>query len=320
MVLMCPGFPDDQTVFRPFAKALSEKGGVLVGVMCLPGYEDTEESPWTSHKPDGYSFDEMTQTVREASKALRAASTHESPELTGIFHDWGVIPGSQWASRLEEEAKDASDSSGLVKPDKLVFFDVLVGPSPEAEDVPTNVEKRVMKEFISATLYMVCFAVGFFVQRYIARPLAPLAALPPLIFLTILDLTPTYDFDNTASDPLYGDKKPGLFRLFYMTYPYWNYIKICLSEMSFLEPHSFFALHQDWKSTPILYLYGKKKKAQFHNLTALKMLEREENEKRSLSKAIGVEESGHNLFLQKHDECLKQVLDFIKAENTFASS
>ena len=320
IALMCPGFPDDHTVFQPFAKALSEEGGLLVGVMCLPGFDDREEVPWTSHKKDGYSYDEMTQAVREASKALRAASTHEKPELTGMFFDFGTFAGTQWASRLEEEAKDANASADLVKPDRVVFFDVILGPSPKAEDIPTDIETPTTKEFVSGNLYNFVFALGFLTQRYIAKLLAPFVVFPPLILLTILGLTPLYEFDTIATDPLYGDKKPGLFRLFYLTYPYWNYIKVCWAEKSWAGPKKTITLHQDWKATPILYLYGKKKKCYFHNFATLAMLEREEAEKRSLSKAVGVDEAGHFLFVTKHDECLKHVLDFVKAENTFVSS
>lgn len=316
IALLCPGFPDDQTVFQPFAKALSEKG-MLVGVMCLPGYEHSEEVPWTNHNKDGYTFDEMTQAVREASKALRAASTHKSPELTGMFHDWGCFPGAMWSSRLEEEAKDAS---GALKPHKMVYFDVVVGPSPKAKDVPTDVEKLSTKEAVSGILYWFLFALGFLVQRYISKPLAPLVALPPLIFLTILGLTPTYDFDNVASEPFYGDKKPGLDRLFYMTYPYLNHFKLAWSGKNLGGAKALVTLHEDWKSMPILYLYGEKKKTQFHNFATLEMLKREEREKLSLSKAVGVKEGGHYLFIQKQDECLKEVLDFVNAENTFVSS
>jgi pimeloyl-ACP methyl ester carboxylesterase len=164
------------------------------------------------------------------------------------------------------------------------------------------------------------FALGFLTQRYIAKPLAPFVAFPPLILMTILDLMPLYQFDNTATDPLYGDKKPGLFRLFYMTYPYWNHFKVCWAEKSWGGVKETITLHKDWKATPVLYLYGKKKKCHFHNFVTLAMLEREETEKRSLSKAVGLEEAGHFLFVTKHDECLKHVLDFVKAKNTFVSS
>jgi len=288
--------------------------------MCLPGFDDREEVPWTSHKKEGYSYDEMTQAVREASKALRAASTHEKPELTGMFFDFGTFAGTQWASRLEEEAKDANASADLVKPDRVVFFDVILGPSPNAEDIPTDIETPTTKELVSGNLYNFVFALGFLTQRYIAKLLAPFVVFPPLILLTILGLTPLHEFDPIATDPLYGDKKPGLFRLFYLTYPYWNYIKVCWAEKSWAGPKKTITLHQDWKATPILYLYGKKKKCYFHNFATLAMLEREEAEKRSLSKVVGVEEAGHFLFVTKHDECLKHVLDFVKAENTFVSS
>ena len=37
IALCCAGFPDDHTIFQPFAELLAKRGNVFVGVMCLPG-------------------------------------------------------------------------------------------------------------------------------------------------------------------------------------------------------------------------------------------------------------------------------------------
>ena len=49
------------------------------------------------------------------------------------------------------------------------------------------------------------------------------------------------------------------------------------------------------------------------------MLEREEAEQRSLCRVVPVEGAGHWLYVQEQELCLKHVLDFIRAENTFAT-
>lgn len=318
MALLCAGFADDHIVFQPFAKAMSEKGGVFVGVMCLPGYDDRADAPWTTHNLDGYTFDEMVLSVREAAKLLRENSTcKEKAEFTGIFHDWGVCIGSMWASRLEEEAKDATDPDPT-KPDKIVFIDVLVYPSPKATNVPTQdeLEQPTMRAFLARNIYLYVLASGFLFQRYMSRILAPFVVFPAFILLGISGLAPTYDFDVKSIAPLYGDKKPGLQRIVYMAYPYWNIFKLGLTQGPEAADREL-SHHLDWKTMPILYLYGTKKPCMFHEMTTLKMLETEEAEGRSLSKAVAVEDAGHYLYVQKEDECLKHVLDYIEAKNTF---
>merc|ERR1719362_1474074 len=99
-----------------------------------------------------------------------------------------------------------------------------------------------------------------------------------------------------------------------MAYPYWNMLKLPSKEIKKLFSH-----HRDWKAMPILYLYGTKKNAMFHDYSTLQMLKREETEGRSLSKAVAVEDAGHFLYIQKPEECLEHVLSFVNAENTFAS-
>ena len=304
MALLCAGFADDHTVFQPFAKALSEQG-VFCGVMCLPGYDDRDDAPWTSHNPDGYTFDEMVQCIREAAKLLRENSTHETAEFTAIFHDWAIPVANIWCQRLEEEANDAA-APDPIKPDKLVLFDVLMKPSPKATNIPTeNLKKPTIREFLAKTIYFYIMALGFLVQRYVSRKLAPVVTIPTFILVAVFGLLPTYEFDLKSIEPLYGEKKPGIQRILYMAYPYCNF---------FRHNVKLFAHHLDWKAMPILYLYGTKKPTMFHDQDILKMLQNEEAEGSSLTRVVAVEEAGHYLYVQKQDECLQHVLGYMRAE------
>ena len=321
MALLCAGYADDHTVFLPFAKALSQEGNVLVGVMCLPGFDDRPEDgiPWQSHPREGFSFDQTAKAVREASKALKGISTHERPEFTGIFHDWGTISGSIWAQQVEHEARDDDndDASSVLRPDKMVYFDVLLSPSKAAPDYirARDFPKPTLFEALRK-LYMVVLAICSLIQIYLPRQLAVAFFVPCMSLLIATDRVPLYYFDMTSIQPLYGDRKVGLLRMMAMSYMYRN----AFTEIVFAsrKPKPLL-LHEDWKAMPILYLYGEKKKAMYHSPNALAMLKREEAENRSLSRAVGVEDAGHYLYVQKHDECLKHVLEFVKAENKFVS-
>ncbi len=101
IAIMSAGFPDDQSIFCPLASRLAKETGTLVGVTCIPGFDDREDKSWTTHKKEGYTWDEMVHAFREAVKVLRSESTFSSTktsektkaELVGIFHDWAVVPG-----------------------------------------------------------------------------------------------------------------------------------------------------------------------------------------------------------------------------------
>ena len=93
IAIFCTGFADDHDVGMSFCSKLAEKNNTLVGLMCIPGFDDRPDKPWTAHKKGGYTFEEMADAVRESVKVLRAESTVEKAKLTGIFHDWGVMPG-----------------------------------------------------------------------------------------------------------------------------------------------------------------------------------------------------------------------------------
>jgi len=325
MALLCAGFPDDHTVLLPFAKALSEtqggtKNSILVGVMCLPGYDDRPEDgvPWESHPPDGFSFDRCERAVREASKALRKVSTHDCPDFTGIFHDWGAIVGSLWAQRVEVEARDTPGA--VLKPNKIVFFDVLNGPSPTMQGLIKESDCKVPGPTLHQMMvhaYMGVHAMSFWISRYLSRHLAAAVGTFCLALMFLLGLYPVYLPDARSRADLYGQKQMGLHRMTYMSFMYSRMITDFLRSPSL--SYSPGQLHEDWKEMPILFLFGTEKRTIFHSSVSLDMLQREEKEKRSLSKAVAIEGAGHWMYLQKQDECLKYVLEFMNAKNTFVS-
>ena len=54
---------------------------IVSAAVCIPGYED-----W---KPEGYTFEEIVVSLREATKVLQGLSTNGSAKWIGVFHDWG---------------------------------------------------------------------------------------------------------------------------------------------------------------------------------------------------------------------------------------
>jgi hypothetical protein len=129
---MSAGFPDDEGIFAPFAIKLSKELDAFVGVTCLPGYHDEgDNQSWKRYKKNGYTFDEMTNAFREASKALRQEylTTANSKDdvkkvhMIGIFHDWGVIPGLMWANRASQDLlSSASWSKQSSKNTSMMIF------------------------------------------------------------------------------------------------------------------------------------------------------------------------------------------------------
>jgi len=192
IAILCAGYADDHTVFQPFANELAKAATkakskatttTLVGVICLPGYDDRPEDGvgWESHKKDGYTFNDWSNSIRDAVKALRNESTYpkggvEHTKFTGIFHDWAVLPGTMWLNRTLKEAEQqqkekntTSSSSIIFKPNNVVFFDVLLGPSSTIKGVTQEVEyiEKSVKQDICEWLYRIVFATSYLVQRYI---------------------------------------------------------------------------------------------------------------------------------------------------------
>jgi len=61
-------------------------------------------------------------------------------------------------------------------------------------------------------------------------------------------------------------------------------------------------------------MYGLDKNCHWHDNRAIKLLEREEEEGRSLSKAIPVENAGHFLYNQQPKICLEEVQAFMNVK------
>jgi len=120
IAILCAGYADDHTVFQPFANELAKATNAkskattttLVGVICLPGYDDRPEDGvgWESHNVNGYTFNDWSNSIRDAVSALRNESTFvkgvEHTKFTGIFHDWAVLPGTMWLNRTLHEADE----------------------------------------------------------------------------------------------------------------------------------------------------------------------------------------------------------------------
>lgn len=330
IALCCAGFADDHTVFQPFAKSLSQGDGstiaaaggdtVFVGVMCLPGYDDRPQDgqPWTSHKRDGYTADEWADAIREAANVLMSESTSRGAKFTGIFHDWGVIAGTIWVNRATHEAQDHPN---VVKPDNVVYFDVLRPPSKNSKNiVQREVPGRSILQKACGLLYTVVLAKSFLLQRYVSKYLAAFYFVLCFSILNLLGLSPCQKFDTDSIGPLYKDHPISLFRLTYMAYPYWTNIyqamlqKVLFGKTLPMETDDTTRLHDDWNQTPILFMYGLQKNTMFHSNASLQMLEQEPQKKGgSVSKAIGVQDAGHFLYapLQKMDICVKAVLSFM---------
>jgi len=301
IALLSAGYPDDHEVFLPFASRLAKETDTFIGVTCLPGYHDREDLPWTEYKKDGFTFDEMTNAVREAMKSLRLHSTYlDKPKIIGIFHDWGVMPGCVWANRAKED--------NLNVPDELILFDVLPPPHPETKGGIPKARKPTMYALMITLVYRVIFASSFLAQRYLGNAVATFVFLVGVIFLKLLRLSPTYDIDSKVFDARKTPVKIG--RMIYMAYPYVRMFQAMFSGKGFED----YTLPKDLNRMPVLYMYGTEKRVMFHDERSTKLLEREHNEGRSKTNSIAVDDAGHYLYtdVQKLDYCLDCVKEFIK--------
>lgn len=300
IAVLCAGYPDDHEVFQAFASRLADEAGCLVGVTCLAGFDDRKERPYTANKLSGYSFDEMTGSLREAVKALRAESTNKDAKLIGIFHDWGMAPGTMYTNRtLEEGTED-------LIPDRLVIFDVLAPPHPKATDVPTTRKDTFYETFVTLA-YRAVFAAAFGLRRYISKFLAQAVFLSGMITLTVLGLGPSLDIDNKVFEQ--RQKKPPLDRFVYMAYPYYYALKSMVSG-NLEQDFPGMSLPLDLARTPVLYMYGTEKRIMFHDRRSVAMLENE-NKKGGKSKVVVVEKAGHYLYVQQEDICMKEAVKFV---------
>mmetsp|Transcript_36877 Transcript_36877/g.66320 ORF Transcript_36877/g.66320 Transcript_36877/m.66320 type:complete len:346 (+) Transcript_36877:33-1070(+) len=311
MALMSAGFPDDQKPFIPFASRLANETDTLVGLICLPGFDDRADKPWTDHKrdkKDGYSFDEMATCFREAAKALRSESSSPTkPKFTGIFHDWGVNPGAMWANRA---IADGSENA----PNELVYFDVLMPPHPSTPDMPPADGKISIRQLLVNHYYQFVLGLAFGIQRYVANIFAIFGLIFGMIPLMVpCGISPTGKIDDDTRKEL---GVPDISHSIYMCYTYFNvvyrgegYKKLLTHQLD-----EDYTLPQDLSKVPVLYMYGTDKSANFHLEQPLKVLQREHDEKRSKSKVVAVDGAGHYLYLQKPELCFDCVTEFMKED------
>lgn len=301
IAICCAGFPDDHSIFQSFASRLSKENSCFVGVTCIPGYDDRPDKPWTSHPDKGYTFQDMTNNVTEAVKALKQESTCKDAKLTGIFHDWGTFPGAIWSNRV------LAEDDGSTQLDRLVYFDVLPEPRKDTKDLPKappGILQETLFETLATWLYRIIFIVTNMLQLYVAHVVALLFFGVSMSILNILNLSCTRAIDaKVAGEAGFSRSKR---HLFWMMYPYRSMLK-----PSTLKDAVDFALPKDLKTTPVLYMYGLDKNCQFHNKRGVKLLEREEEESRSISKALPLKNAGHWLYIQQADVCLETVKTFM---------
>mmetsp|Transcript_35794 Transcript_35794/g.75374 ORF Transcript_35794/g.75374 Transcript_35794/m.75374 type:complete len:346 (-) Transcript_35794:285-1322(-) len=310
MALMSAGFPNDHNVFVPFAFRLAKEADTLVGLTCLPGYDDRKDKPWVDHKKnkrDGYSLDEMAICVGEAAKALRAESTCPTKaKFTGIFHDWGVVAGSLWSNRAIADGSD-------ILPDDLVYFDVLAPPHPSTPDLPADDAIPSFGRLLVRHFYQYVLAFSFAAQRYIGDRLAIMILLGGMI-PTALGLRLASKHDEGARKML---GSPNISHLIYMGYPYYHMIfSTSIMNVVRWKIHKIYTMPQDLSKVPVLYMYGTEKATKFHTDQSVKVLQREQDEKRGKSKAVAVDGAGHWLYKQKADECFNCVVEFMKEDTS----
>jgi len=297
VVLLCAGFPDDHSAFTPFATRLANEADCFTGVTCLAGYDDRPERPWTTHKKDGYTFNEMSAALRDAGRALRAKSAVKEgkAKYTTIFHDWGVVIGMNYVNQAIEE------NDG---PDDVVIFDVLLPVHPESENLPPPTSKSFYYHLVEKT-YRIVFAQSFLLQRYVHKFVGLLNLVICMIVIKILGLSPLGKID----DKVHEERKPplDLGRMLYMAYPYWHImIKLVLvgkGPVANIQP--------DLDKVPLLYLYGTEKAINFHDEQAVAYIRQEGGKEGNKSDAIAVGNAGHYLYLQQEDVCIGYVKKFI---------
>jgi pimeloyl-ACP methyl ester carboxylesterase len=319
IVLTCAGYPDDHGSFGPLAQRLAKESNCLVGVTCLPGFDDRPENakPWRSHHKAGYSFLEMAASLHEAVKVLRAHSTNPKAKFTAIFHDWGVVPGLMLTNRAlkikELDDNDDNDSSDKLAfcPDQVVLFDVCLDPHPKTANVPVPPRKSVqyiIYDLAVQVSYRLLLAICFILQRYVSSQIALLLMGSGFALLTLLNLNPTRNIDRQIVVQQQVGKEPA--HLTYMAYPYFYLWKIILTGRLIQELKGGH-LPKDLTATPVLYLYGLDKNIQFHQDNAVALLQ-QENEQGRRSKAIAVKDAGHWLYLQQAEHCFAHVNTFIQ--------
>jgi pimeloyl-ACP methyl ester carboxylesterase len=318
VLFFCGGFPDHWSTFRPLAQRLCSSNNsknydsdssstgipakhIVCGVTCLPGY-DTHHSNFKS----GYTFDEMVVSLQSACKVLLSTVTEKSlkddvrMELTGVFHDWGSYVGAMAVNR-----------SNHITPHyykKVVFFDVLPPTHPKLRirrETPHLLKSLILMSYTSL------FATSHTIQRYLSYWLAFLVHLIGYCILFVLGILPVRwnDYQTFLSD---RPREYTVRKQIYMQYPYYElwrgflfqgpkkFLKTTLSDATLPENVT------SVDGTPVLYLYGTKKNAMFHDSNVLAWLQQQ-----NPAAVVHVDDAGHWLYRQKENICYESILKFI---------
>jgi pimeloyl-ACP methyl ester carboxylesterase len=320
IVLTCAGFPDDHGSFGPLAQRLAKESNCLVGVTCLPGFDDRPDKPWKNHHKEGFTFLEVVASLHEATKVLRAYSTNPEAKFTAIFHDWGCLVGLMFTNRaLTLEEDDSSEHHHhAFTPDQVVLFDVCLGAHPKATNVPVPPPKTLLYFLYDLAVqvsYRLLLALCFLLQYYVSSKMAANLFDYGFLVLNILRLSPVRAIDNNLSATAPTDPQDYKHRITYMAYPYYYLWKVIfrgkLDEDGGIVDLAGVHLPKDLTTTPVLYMYGLDKNIQFHQDDGLCLLEHEHEQGRR-SNAIAVKDAGHWLYKQQADICFAQVDAFIQ--------
>lgn len=293
VALMCAGFPDDQTIMTPLAIKLSECG-ILVGVICLPGYQcNVGEKSWRDFKRIGYTFDELVSCFREAVKILKAQSKAKNPRLTGIFHDWGAPIGTIWANKCDEDGSPDA-------PDELIMIDVL-GPPRTLDNSNLSLFDMIVTfsyRFVNALSFLLGPILGV-VSMIIGYGIIGILHIGPLNFEKDLNMI-----------NLRIQRDPRIIQHWiYMSYIYFQMFRDVIFDKNLVH---YFKFPKDLSKCPLLYLFGTEKRVMFHHNESVDILQLEHKKGKNKSSAIGFK-AGHWLYTedQAFTLCLEAITDFI---------
>ncbi|KAL3927036.1 MAG: hypothetical protein SGPRY_003011 [Prymnesium sp.] len=288
MLFFLAGYPSDHSCFAPLASRLALQCGCLVGVSCMPEYD--RESPL---RKEGYNMDEMSECVRQAIGALRSTSTHPSPLLTLVLHDWGVMPGLIYAN------------TNICH--KVVVFDVL--PSKKPDSVMTG---------LLHIHYQSLFAITFAIHR-VSALLANLWLILVLFYFALLrpllnPIGPRTDgrkrnpFSSVGYFPWQTPDKEmsGSVKMTpYRCYPYYYMLKgVLLGKME--EVMQKLSVIKCISRQPVCYIYGEEKNTQFHCQDLLSKLRETEG-----CEVVGVPKAGHWCYKHEPELCFTVVERFV---------
>lgn len=313
IVFFCAGFPDDYTVFVPFATRILEelkKEGLnaLVGITTLAGFDHYEPKRYlSSFRPEGYNLAEWTSSLRNGIKTFKtyATETYEgNPRFTAVYHDFGVLSGVI----ATNQAIDENDA--LTRPDQIVLFDVFpVRAHPKESNKPKAQKKSIM-DTVRQLLYRFIYAASFVIQRF--SPL--LGGLFTIVAHNVLESTTLYPLGSSDSFvPAEHFKKRGIKGMAYITFPYFYIMKAVFGGKKVLK-QTFGGFHLPLLSqTPVLFLYGFEKHSMFHDANLAKFLTIYGEEHKTKTKSRGLANAGHWLYVQEEQECVHEVKKFLLA-------